>query len=279
VTHPRALLRRYGLRPRKRLGQHFLLDRGAAARIAHLAVSAAGEPQPLIVEIGAGTGTLTAALLAAGARVTALEIDADLVALLRDDETLRDARIVHADALAFDYAAVAEGKHWSLAGNLPYNIATPLVMHLVEMEGGPQVMTIMVQRDVADRMTAEPGTAAYGSLSVAIADAMEARRVLTLGPHAFYPRPGVDSAVIQLVRRARPAVEVRDRSVFRRVVRAAFAYRRKTVGNALMLALGLPRERVMQALATSGIEGEIRAERLDLHAFARLADALAPDLV
>ncbi|HUY41244.1 MAG TPA: 16S rRNA (adenine(1518)-N(6)/adenine(1519)-N(6))-dimethyltransferase RsmA [Candidatus Dormibacteraeota bacterium] len=259
------------MRPKKRLGQHFLVDLSAAHRIAALAVA----PSVPVLEIGAGTGTLTAALVASAARVTALEIDGDLVAILQQREDIGDAVILCADAMAFDYAAFAGNGAWHVAGNLPYNIATPLVTRLVEMEAGPQSMTVMVQRDVGDRFAAAPGTAAYGSLSVAVQYAMTVRRAFTLKPRAFFPQPKIESAVVQLIRRREPAVRPRDVRRFREVVRAAFAYRRKTLVNSLVLALGLDRRRVERAVADAGIPLEQRGERLDLGDFAKLADALA----
>jgi 16S rRNA (adenine1518-N6/adenine1519-N6)-dimethyltransferase len=274
--NPRALLARWGLRPRKRYGQNFLIDSEAAHRIARLCVSSSGTSgRPRIAEIGAGTGALTSALLAAGADLTAIEIDPDLVALLRSREELQDAEIVHADALEFDYSRWSRGAAWRVAGNLPYNVATPLIVGLAEMPDGPEALTIMVQKDVADRLAAAPGTAAYGSLSVAVQYAMRVERAFTLGPRAFYPPPKVTSSVVQMIRREKPAVEPRDLALFRKVVRGAFAYRRKTLVNSLALALNIPHAAVARAAAASNLSPELRGERLDLDDFARLADALA----
>jgi 16S rRNA (adenine1518-N6/adenine1519-N6)-dimethyltransferase len=133
----------------------------------------------------------------------------------------------------------------------------------------------MVQKDVADRLAATPGTAAYGSLSVAVQYALNVERAFTLGPSAFYPPPKVRSAVVRMVRRAKPAVEPRDLALFRKVVRGAFAYRRKTLINRLALALEMPHAAVARAVAASRLSPELRGERLDLDDFARLADALA----
>jgi 16S rRNA (adenine1518-N6/adenine1519-N6)-dimethyltransferase len=275
-THPRALLARWGLRPRKRYGQNFLLDTSAALRIARLCVADAGA-HPLVAEIGGGTGMLTLALLEAGARVTALEIDSDLVALLRSRADLHDAEIAHADALEFDYAGWAGGKAWHVAGNLPYNVATPLILGFAEMTDGPQTLTVMLQKDVADRLAARPGTPAYGSLSVAVQYAMQVEVSFALRAGAFYPPPKVTSAVVHMTRRAKPAVSPRDLGLFRKVVRAAFAYRRKTLANTLSLALEIPHARVARAVADANLSPELRGERLDLADFARLADALAEE--
>lgn len=271
--HPKALLGARGLRPKKRLGQHFLMDRGIAARIAALAVDAA---QPRVLEIGAGTGALTEALLALGARVTAFDIDAALVDILQTRPELAQAAIVEADALAFDYDAYAGGGEWRVAGNLPYNIATPLLLLLSERARPPERIVAMIQRDVAERLTAQAGSAAYGSLTLAIGLTMRVRRAFVVGPAHFFPRPNVDSAVVVLDRLERPPVSTRDLAFLRQVVRAAFAYRRKTLANSLNLALSIPREQTALALRSIDLNPEIRGEDLDLVSFAALSDALRP---
>ena len=272
--HPRALLAAWGLRPKKKYGQNFLMDGGAAHRIARLSLLDA-PPHTRIIEIGPGTGALTLALLDEGASVTAIEIDPELVNVMRHRPELANANIVQEDAMQFDYSAYASSGPWRVAGNLPYNVATPLVVDLVEMERGPETITVMIQKDVADRLAAKPGTPAYGSLSIAVQFAMKVERAFTLGPRAFYPPPKVDSTVVRLVRLAEPAVRPKDLTLFRKVVRAAFAYRRKTLANSLMLALELPRDPIAAALAASEIPPESRGEQLDLDDFARLADNLA----
>jgi 16S rRNA (adenine1518-N6/adenine1519-N6)-dimethyltransferase len=215
-------------------------------------------------------------LIDAGAHgLTAIEIDADLVALLRDREDLGSATIERADALAFDYATFAGGHPWRVVGNLPYNVATPIILNLAEDRSGPDAAILMTQRDVADRILAKPATPAYGSLSIAVQYSMHAERAFNLKPRSFYPAPKVESTVIRLARRERPAVVPTDVQLFRKVVRAAFAYRRKTLANSLALALGFDRALVARALRASGLEPEIRGEQLDLEAFARLADNLA----
>ncbi|HET9029398.1 MAG TPA: 16S rRNA (adenine(1518)-N(6)/adenine(1519)-N(6))-dimethyltransferase RsmA [Candidatus Aquilonibacter sp.] len=272
--HPRALLNAYGLRPKKKFGQNFLMDAGAAQRIARLSLLDAPQGARTI-EIGAGTGVLTQALLEQGADVTAIEIDRELFEILRSRPELQRANIVLADAMRFDYASYAALGPWFVAGNLPYNIATPLIVDLVEMERGPQTITAMIQKDVADRLAAKPGTAAYGSLSIAVQYAMRVERAFTLGPRAFYPAPKVDSTVVRLVRHDKPSVAPRDLALFRKVVRAAFAYRRKTLANSLVLALGFDRAQILAAIESSSLSTESRGEQLDLNDFCRLADALA----
>jgi len=250
------------------------MDGASARRIARLATEDAPAGVRMI-EIGAGTGTLTAALVEAGAAVTALEIDPDLVSILGNRADLASATIVLADAMTYDYQAFARGGLWRVAGNLPYNVATPLLLQLVEMDDGPQCIVAMIQKDVADRIAAKPGTPAYGSLSLAVQYAMRVERAFTLGPRVFFPPPKVDSTVVRLVRRGEPAVAPRDLELFRKVVRGAFAYRRKTLANSLALAMHLERDEVARAIAASGLPAESRGEQLDLKAFCRLADVLA----
>lgn len=273
--HPKALLEQFGYKPKKRLGQNFLMDAGSASRIARLVLegSPAGEPFR-VLEIGPGTGTLTQALLEMHADVTAIDVDPDMVRILRSREELAGARILEHDALTFDYAEFACGERWRMTGNLPYNIATPLVMRFIEMRGGPETLVVMVQKEVADRFAAKPATPAYGSLSVAVQYAMTVERAFTLKPSAFYPRPKIDSTVVRLTRRAVPAAAVDDEHRFLQVVRAAFAYRRKTLANSISLALGVPRADVHGALAHLGLNTEIRGEQLGLADFARLAGRL-----
>lgn len=274
--HPKALLDRFGYRPKKKFGQNFLMDAGAAARIADLVVEGSPEGEPFrVLEIGPGTGALTHALLQTHPDVSALDVDPDMVRILRSREDLHGAHILQADALTFDYSGFASGKRWRVTGNLPYNIATPLIMQFIEMRNGPERLVVMVQKEVADRFAARPSSPAYGSLSVAVQYAMTVEKAFTLTPGAFYPRPKIDSTVMRLIRRPAPAVRVADEHRFLQVVRAAFAYRRKTLANSLSLALGTPRGAVAQALAEIGLDTEIRGEQLALADFARLADRLS----
>jgi 16S rRNA (adenine1518-N6/adenine1519-N6)-dimethyltransferase len=265
------LLSARGIRPKKRLGQHFLMDGGTATRIARLAVDAPGDR---VLEIGAGTGALTTALLRLGGDVTAFDLDPEMVEVLRSRTDLAGVEILHGDALAFDYAAYAGDGEWRAAGNLPYNVGTPLLVKLASLPRPPARIVAMIQKDVADRLLAKPGTSQYGSLTLAIGLTMGVERALTVPPSAFFPRPGVVSTVVVLRRLAEPPAAVRDRARFEQVVRGAFAYRRKTLANSLTLALGLPRERIVAAIASLALPPDVRGEDLDLRSFAALADAL-----
>ncbi len=267
----RGLLNAAGLHPKKRFGQNFLLDDSLCVKIAALALADAPE---WIVEVGPGTGALTTALARDGARVRALEIDRDLVALLRQSEALSSVEILEADALNYAWPE-SSCRRWHVAGNLPYNIATPLLIKLAQLTDGPQRIVAMIQKDVADRLLAAPVTPAYGSLTIAVNNVMKVERAFTLGPAAFYPRPKVDSTVIVLNRRARPLVEPIDPALFEKVVRGSFAYRRKTLANSLSRALSVERSEILNAMQTAGIDENERGERIDIDSFARLADALA----
>ena len=248
------------------------MDGGTATRIARLAVDAPGDR---VLEIGAGTGALTAALLRLGADVTAFDVDPDMTAVLRARTDLAGADVRDGDALTFDYAGWAAGRPWRAAGNLPYNVGTPLLVRLASLPEPPDRIVAMIQKDVADRLLAKPGTAQYGSLTVAIGLTMRVERAMTVPPSAFFPRPGVVSTVVVLHLLPEPAAHVRDRTRFEQVVRGAFAYRRKTLANSLALSLELPRARIAAAIASLALDPDVRGEELDLRSFAALSDALA----
>jgi len=270
------------LQPKKRFGQHFLHDRGIVQRILD-----AFDPQPgeTLVEIGPGPGALTRPLLERGAPLHVVELDRDLAAQLRT-EFAPDRLLVHeADALKFDFCALAPhtdvpvpratggqerppGGKLRLIGNLPYNISTPLLFRLLEQERCIHDMLFMLQKEVVDRMAAPPGGKDYGRLSVMIQWRLRVEKLFDVRPGAFTPPPKVDSSVVRLVPHTRPPIQVHDADAFARVVQAAFAQRRKTLRNNLkgLLAAG--------ALEALGIDPQRRAETLTLAEFAALANAL-----
>lgn len=227
-----------------------------------------------VLEVGAGTGALTVALQALGAALTAIEIDGTLARYLRERPDLANVEIVEGDALQFSYDEYAALGPWRMAGNLPYNVGTPLVADVVKLSRPPERMVVMLQKDVVDRLVAKPSTPAYGSLTLVVAARMDAKRAFTIGRSHFYPQPNVDSSVVVL----EPHVGTQGIDDFERfdaIVKAAFAYRRKTLANSLSLALAVPRERTVAALSALGLDPEIRAEQLDLSKFAELARKLA----
>ena len=275
---PRRVLARHGLAAKKSWGQNFLHDRAVLARIV-AAVGATGDD--VVVEIGAGLGTLTGALAAATPaprKVLAVERDPDMQRVLAA-ELADDARVevVAADALTFDYAAAtsAAGRPVIVVGNLPYQISSALVLALVDAgaRGAVARAVVMVQREMAQRIVAPPGSRTYGRLTVAVAQHAEARILFHVRPGSFHPAPAVTSSIVSLVPRASPLAPVRDAALFEAVVKQAFATRRKMLRGALGAAFG--EEAVTAAFAATGIAGTRRAEELSVADFAALANALA----
>ncbi len=248
------------------------MDAGAAARIAKLAV---GDDATLpLIEVGPGTGALTRALLGAGARPQLIEIDPDMVAILRGEAEFQGLSIYEADALTFDYSRIAADGAWLATGNLPYNIGTPLLMQWVESPQPPLRIVAMLQRDVADRIVAKPNSAQYGSLAISCQISMDVQRAFILGPQVFYPRPKVDSAVVVLQRRATPAIAPELIAPTRALARAAFAYRRKTFSNSVVLSNVCSREQIAEVLTKLGFDSRVRGEELSLQQFAAIAEGL-----
>jgi 16S rRNA (adenine1518-N6/adenine1519-N6)-dimethyltransferase len=260
------------------LGQHFLHDTTVASRIEALV---APTPRDFVVEIGPGQGALTGLLARAAGRLVALEVDERLAARLA--ERFGDAPSVDvavADARGFDYAALPAlkpdaGGRVLAVGNLPYSVGKPILMALVEAGRAIDEMALMLQREVAERVAAAPGSRVYGSLSVLTQMACDVRLAFGVPPGAFSPPPQVDSAVIHLRTRAAPPVPVDDPVRLRAVVRAAFSQRRKNLANALAAGLGLGVERARTLAADAGIDANRRAEMLSLAEFATLARMLA----
>jgi 16S rRNA (adenine1518-N6/adenine1519-N6)-dimethyltransferase len=269
LTPPRvrALLAGHGLRPRKALGQHYLADPNTARKVARLA---GVEPGETVLEVGPGLGSLTLALREAGALVVAVEADARLLPAL--DEVLGGdpgVRVEVGDALRVDLAGLAPDAR-RLVANLPYNIAAALVLRVLTELPGVAALTVMVQREVGERLAARPGSAAYGGPSVKVAALAEARVLAPVSRHVFVPEPHVDSVLVGVQRRARPALAGVGYPAVARVVDAAFGQRRKTLRNALR-SLGLDPAGVEAAGRAAGVDLGQRAERLDVDAFAALA--------
>lgn len=266
------ILKAFGLRMSKKLGQNFLID----ARIVQGIVDAAEvKPGDRVLEIGPGIGTLTQGLAEAGADVTAVELDKKLPAVLK--ETLKaydNVRIVPGDILKVNIPEIMGEAPFKVAANLPYYITTPILMALLERHLPITHMVTMVQKEVAERMTAKPGSRIYGALSVAVQYYTEPEIVLDVPPRSFIPAPEVMSVVVSCRVRKEPAVAVRDEKLFFRVVKAAFGQRRKTLMNALKGG-GFQKETVRDALEQSGIDPTRRGETLTLEEFGRLADAFS----
>jgi 16S rRNA (adenine1518-N6/adenine1519-N6)-dimethyltransferase len=269
----RELAARHGIRPKRSLGQHFLIDPNLARAIA---ADAAIGPGDRVVEIGAGLGSLTRALAEAGADVVALEADRSLLPALEESVSGLDrVRVIHADAMDFGWVSELRGDGWTLAANLPYNLATPLVLETLRRARAIRRMLVMVQREVGERLVAGPGDDAYGAPSVRVTYRAEASLVRRVPPSVFWPRPKVESVVVRLIRRGRPAVDVSEGRLWR-IVDAGFAERRKTMRNAVRRLGVVDAEGADEILRAAGVEPSARAETLSLHDFARVATAL-PD--
>jgi 16S rRNA (adenine1518-N6/adenine1519-N6)-dimethyltransferase len=255
------LLRRHGLAPRQRLGQNFVVDPNTVRRIARLAAVGPGDH---VVEIGAGLGSLTRALLETGARVSAIELDDGLVGVLR--ETVPEAEIVAADAREVDWGALLDGRPAVLVANLPYHAATAIVADLLDEVPLFERMLVMVQAEVGERLAARPGTKAYGAVSVKVAYWATAEVVGRVPPSVFLPRPKVESALVAIRRRPEPAglASVPPDELFR-LVRAGFGQRRKTLRRSLASVASV------DDLVAAGIDPGARAEQLDVAAWVRLA--------
>jgi 16S rRNA (adenine1518-N6/adenine1519-N6)-dimethyltransferase len=267
VTDPRAALARLEQRARKRFGQHFLHD---AATVARIVRGAEVRPGDRVVEIGPGLGILTRALLGAGASLLAVELDRDMAAFLREE--LPALNLVEADAMHVDWATLCPGSGWSVVSNLPYNVGTHVVMALLRQPATFRRVTVMLQREVVARLVAEPGTDAWGALSVEAQARATGRVFLEVPPHLFFPPPKVVSQVVRLDLRPEPLVGGVPPDFFDAVVRGAFTHRRKTLANSL--AARFPRAIAEAALAEAAIDPGRRAETLDLSAFQRLAAAI-----
>jgi 16S rRNA (adenine1518-N6/adenine1519-N6)-dimethyltransferase len=255
----------HGLRPSRALGQNFVVDPNTVRRIARLSKVGAGD---VVIEIGAGLGSLTLALIETGSEVIAVEVDRYLLGALKESVE-PGARVVHADALTADFSALLGGRRAVVVANLPYNVATPLVLRLLEEVPEITRMLVMVQREVGERLAAAPGDEAYGAVSVRVAYFATARVVGHVGPAVFLPRPHVESALVEIVRREAVAIDpavVSEADLFE-VVRTAFAQRRKMLRRSLA---GWASEGVFER---ADIDPTRRPEELSLEEFARLAAA------
>ncbi len=269
-TQVRSLLDRHGISPKRSLGQNFVVEPNTVRRIAELAEVGEGDR---VVEIGPGVGSLTLALLEAGASVVAIEVDDVLVDVLAEVTAAHQPdriRIVHGDAMDTDWDDLLGAGPWKLVANLPYNISVPLICDL--LDGVPAIgeMVVMVQREVADRLVAGPGDDAYGLPSVKVAYHAEARVLGRVPPSVFLPRPRVDSALVGLRRLSEPATDV-DREVLFQVVRAGFGQRRKMLRRSLR---GILDE---AAIVGSGVDPTARAEELGLDQWASMASRVVGD--
>ncbi|MDP8955342.1 MAG: 16S rRNA (adenine(1518)-N(6)/adenine(1519)-N(6))-dimethyltransferase RsmA [Actinomycetota bacterium] len=266
----RALAARHGIRPKKSLGQHFLIEPALARRIVELAEIGPGDR---VAEVGAGLGSLTLALAQAAGEVLALELDRALLPALHEVVgDLPRVRVVEEDALRVDWGSLLGPGGWKMVANLPYNVAVPVVMRTLEEEPRIEELFVMVQREVGERLVATPGDEQYGAVSLRVAYRAAGRVVRRVPTTVFWPEPKVESVLVSLVRRP-PPVSV-DESVLWRVVDEAFAQRRKTLANALV-RLEIERPHAEAILSECGLPVMVRAEQLDLASFACVAERWA----
>ena len=273
-----AVLQRYGFNFQKKYGQNFLIDTHVLDKI--IGAAQIG-PDDFVLEIGPGIGTMTQYLAEAAREVVAVEIDTKLIPILQD--TLKEydnVTVLNEDILKVDIRKIAEekngGKPIKVVANLPYYITTPIIMGLFESEVPLDSITVMVQKEVADRMQVGPGTKDYGALSLAVQYYAEPYIVANVPPNCFIPRPTVGSAVIRLTRYQEKPVKVNDASFMFKIIRASFNQRRKTLQNGLYNSseLRIPKEKTVAALEEMGLTPTIRGEKLSLEEFAKLSDIL-----
>ena len=272
------VLQKYGFVFQKRFGQNFLIDTHVLERIIEASEITKDD---FVLEIGPGIGTMTQYLACAARKVVAVEIDKALIPILED--TLSDydnARVINNDVLKVDIAKLAEeengGKPIKVVANLPYYITTPIIMGLFENHVPIKSITVMVQKEVADRMQVGPGTKDYGALSLAVQYYAKPYIVANVPPNCFMPRPKVGSAVIRLERYEESPVKVKDEKLMFRIIRASFNQRRKTLQNGIANSgeLSFAKEQIAKALESLGISANIRGESLSLAEFAALSDIL-----
>lgn len=273
-----AVLQRYGFNFQKKYGQNFLIDTHVLDKI--IGAAEIGKDD-FVLEIGPGIGTMTQYLAEAAREVVAVEIDTKLIPILED--TLKEydnVTVLNEDILKVDIRKIAEekngGKPIKVVANLPYYITTPIIMGLFESEVPLDSITVMVQKEVADRMQVGPGTKDYGALSLAVQYYAEPYIVANVPPNCFIPRPAVGSAVIRLTRYQEKPVKVTDSAFMFKIIRASFNQRRKTLQNGLYNSseLRIPKEKTVAALEEMGLTPTIRGEKLSLEEFAKLSDIL-----
>ena len=272
------ILQKYKFVFQKKFGQNFLIDEHVLDKI----ISAAGiGSDDFVVEIGPGIGTMTQYLAYAARGVAAVEIDKALIPILQDTLSLYDnVTVINEDVLKVDLKKLADemndGKPVKVVANLPYYITTPIIMGLFESHVPVESITVMVQKEVADRMQADPGNKNYGALSLAVQYYAEPYIVANVPPNCFIPRPNVGSAVIRLTRHAKPPVEVKDKDLMFRLIRASFNQRRKTLQNGLSNAqdLSFSKKEIAAAIESLGLSPSVRGETLTLAQFAALSDVL-----
>ncbi len=276
-TNTIAILQKYNFNFQKKFGQNFLID---ANILENIIIAADVKKEDCVLEIGPGIGTMTQYLCENAREVVAVEIDKKLIPILQEDtlSSYNNVSIINKDILKVDINAIVQekngGKPIKVVANLPYYITTPIIMGLFENHVPLESITIMVQKEVAQRMQVSPGTKDYGALSLAVQFYAEPKIMMSVPASCFMPRPNVDSAVIKLTRYEKPPVQVKDEKLMFDIIRAAFNQRRKTLVNSLSnaAALNLNKQAIVVALEAMGMPATVRGEALSLAQFAKLAD-------
>lgn len=263
------LMKRFGVRTKHKLGQNFLIRPDVVKEIAR--VSELNE-NSFVMEIGSGIGTLTQALAQTGANVISFEVDKSLENILKHTlEPYNNVRVIFEDVLKADLKNILGEKDWHVAANLPYYITTPILLYLIQSNLPISIFVFMMQKEVAERIMASPGTKAYGALSIAVQFYCEVEHVMDIPPSAFIPKPAVTSTILKMKKRSKPSVNVENEKLFFRLVKLGFGQRRKVFTNALKSG-GLSKEMINQILMKADIDGTRRGETFSMEEYARLAN-------
>lgn len=277
ISYVRSILERHGFHFSKALGQNFLINPGVCPKIAEMGNAAAGFG---VLEIGTGVGTLTAELAKRADKVVAVELDDRLFPIL--EETLAEfnnVKVIHGDAMKYDLAALIaeefQGLQVAVCANLPYYITSPLIMRLLEEKLPIETITVMVQKEAAQRLCAPIGSRDSGAVSVAVAYYGEAKQLFGVSRGSFMPAPNVDSAVIQIALHKEKPWLVKDETTFFRMVKVGFSQRRKQLSGVLAGGLSIPKARMQEIFSQADIPANVRIEALKMEELVRLANALA----
>lgn len=266
------IVEKYGFRFSKSLGQNFLIDKSVLMDIVD---SADVSKEDVVIEIGPGVGTLTRELLKRAKKVYAIELDSDLIPILEEElKEFNNLELVHKDALKVDFnELIGEERSVKVVANLPYYVTTPIISKLLTHQYNFKSLTIMIQKEVGERIASEPNCKEYGSLSILVQYYCDAEVVRIVSPSSFIPRPKVDSIVLRLNKLSEPRVNVKDKDLFFRIVRNSFNMRRKTLWNALK-NLNLSKEAMEEAFEKASIDSKRRGETLSLAEFGKLSDCI-----
>lgn len=272
----KEIMSRHGVQFSKSLGQNFLINPNVCPQMAEYAVS---DGVTSVIEIGAGVGILTTELAKRAKKVVSIEVDASLLPVL--EETLSDfdnIEVINADILKTDINALISenfpGEKVAVCANLPYYITSPIIMYFLESKAKIENMTVMVQKEAADRLCAEVGSRESGAVTVAVNYYARAEKLFGVSKGSFIPSPKVDSAVMQLKIREKPPIEISDEKKFFTLVKSAFSQRRKTAANGISSGMGIPKQDVIKAIERAGLDSSVRAEKLTMQELARLCEEI-----